>query len=177
MNIKWTNFQTARLPEKFTTNRIEKISKLSEKTEFEVLHTKIKVSDILDMKNSEKRVDIVFDLIKKIDQDLNSGKNILLIPEYKIFENFYYDLSDNELRYISSSFVSEEGSIFDEFRREYLKSSIFRYLRLPNSSSLKDIFEKNLVEYKNKRFDLDFLFSELRTEEEKEAILSVLQKK
>lgn len=177
MNIQGTNFVQTMLSRDFETKRIEKKWKIYEWIELSVFDTKVKVSDILDLKNSEKRVALVEDFIKIIDKKLLSGEKITKILEYRFLEFFLQRLTEKEKMYIASWFASAEGNIFEEFRREYLKTVIFRNIRSWNYKHIKNFFEDYLEEYKQKKFDIDFLLSGAKTEEEKQIILNYLNKK
>lgn len=134
-------------------------------------YTKLTIKEILEAHNSNAKIDVIVDLIKRIDNSLLDWKKIINIPEYRIFLGLYFTLTDFELNQINSMFVSSSWNIFDEFRKKFLKEKILVSLKWKDKKYLK----KYLSEYKNIDLKMDegFLFEWLEEDEKQEILKNI----
>lgn len=134
------------------------------------------VWDILTQNSKQKRIKMAEDLIERIDEKYSSWIWMLNMPEYRIFSMLYLELENDELKFVNSKYVSEHWSIFDEFRKKFLKEKILAMLKLSNNDTSS--VEKMLAEYMNLeiKVDLKFLFDWV-DEDSKNKMIELMNKK
>ena len=112
--------------------------------------------------------------IERLYDNITKGEPMANSIDYMFFMTYYNEIKQNDLKKLESEIWKD---FFLDFRKAYLRETIFNNLRSDFPEEKKYLFIKDYIdEFKDIKADLSYISEKCKSEEEKKLLLSFFER-